>query len=83
MQTKIQGIFADAARDGIAYIEESILCGENQSRIPVEGGGVGLDIDGRQLVVFSLRDITYRKQLQSQLQQAQKMEAMGSLADIT
>jgi PAS domain S-box-containing protein len=77
---KIQGIFADAARDGIAYIEESILCGENQSRIPVEGGGVGLDIDGRQLVVFSLRDITYRKQLQSQLQQAQKMEAMGSLA---
>lgn len=77
---KILGIFADAARDGTAYIQESVLHGENQSRIPVEGGGVGLDMDGRRHVLFSLRDISYRKQLQSQLQQAQKLEAMGSLA---
>jgi PAS domain S-box-containing protein len=78
--TRILGIFADAAKDGMAYIEESALHGENQSHIPVEGGAVGLDMDGRRHVVFSLRDISYRKQLQSQLQQAQKMEAMGSLA---
>ena len=77
---KIQGAFANAARDGIGYIEESVLCGENQSRIPVEGGGVGLDMDGCRHVVFSLRDISHQKQLQTQLRQAQKMEAMGSLA---
>ena len=77
---KIHGAFANAARNGIAHIEESVLRGENQSRIPVEGGGVGLDMDGCRHVVFSLRDISHRKQLQSQLQQAQKMEAMGSLA---
>jgi PAS domain S-box-containing protein len=77
---KIDRAVADAAKDGIAYIEESVLLGENRERIPVEGGCVGLDIDGCRHVVFSLRDISYRKQLQAQLQQAQKMEAMGSLA---
>ncbi|BBO71274.1 hypothetical protein DSCA_52040 [Desulfosarcina alkanivorans] len=77
---KILGVFSDAARDGIAYFNESVLRGDNQSFIPVEGGGVGLEMDGRRHVIFSLRDISYRKQLQSQLQQAQKMEAMGSLA---
>ncbi len=77
---KIDKAVADAANHGIAYIDESVLIGENQARIPVEGGCVGLDIDGCRHVVFSLRDISYRKQLQAQLQQAQKMEAMGSLA---
>jgi small GTP-binding protein/PAS domain S-box-containing protein len=76
---KIDNAVADAAREGIAYIEESVLMGENRERIPVEGGCVGLDIDGCRHVVFSLRDMSYRKQLQIQLQQAQKMEAMGSL----
>lgn len=77
---KIQGAFTDAARDGMAYIEDAILREKKHTRIPVEGGGVGLDMDGSRHVIFSLRDISHRKQLQSQLQQAQKMEAMGSLA---
>ena len=77
---KIRSALANAVRDGIAYIEESVINGEDQSFIQVEGGGVGLDMDGCRHVVFSLRDISHRKQLQSQLQQAQKMEAMGSLA---
>ncbi|WP_372682133.1 ATP-binding protein [Desulfosarcina sp.] len=77
---KIHSAFAHAAREGIAYIEESVINGENQTLIQVEGGGVGLDMDGCRHVVISLRDISHRKQLQSQLQQAQKMEAMGSLA---
>lgn len=38
---KIHGAFADAVRDGTAYIEESVLRGKNQSPIPVEGGALG------------------------------------------
>ena len=77
---RIDRAVADAAHQGAVYIEESVLLGQEGSRIPVEGGGVGLDIDGCRHVVFSLRDISYRKQLQNQLQQSQKMEAIGSLA---
>ena len=77
---RIRRAVADAAGEGAVYFEESILLGKEGLRIPVEGGVVGLDIDGARHVAFSLRDISYRKQLQTQLQQSQKMEAIGSLA---
>jgi PAS domain S-box-containing protein len=77
---KVTTALANAARSGSVYVDEMVLWGKGRSRIPVEGGGVGVDMDGRRHVVFSFRDISHRKQLQIQLQQSQKMEAMGSLA---
>jgi PAS domain S-box-containing protein len=38
------------------------------------------NVGGRQCVIAAVRDITERKQLEAQLRQAQKMEAIGQLA---
>ncbi len=48
--------------------------------VPVEAGGAALTIGTQRYGLVSFRDITERKQLQTQLQQAQKMEAIGTLA---
>ncbi len=48
--------------------------------VPVEAGGAALTIGKQSYGLVSFRDITERKQLQTQLQQAQKMEAIGTLA---
>jgi PAS domain S-box-containing protein len=46
---------------------------------PVEITATYLNFDGREFVCTFARDITTRKQLESQLRQSQKMEAVGQL----
>lgn len=66
--------------EGMAHIDETSLHRDEHSVIPVEGGCVRLEMDGDRHVVFSFHDVSYRKTLQFQLQQTQKMEAIGTLA---
>ena len=47
---------------------------------PVEISSNVIEIKGEKFILAVVRDITDRKQLQGQLQQAQKMEAIGQLA---
>jgi PAS domain S-box-containing protein len=47
---------------------------------PVEIKANRLVLDGRMTVVAAIRDISERQQLEAQLRQAQKMEAIGQLA---
>ncbi len=49
-------------------------------RIPVEINSHLIDLDGKPAVLSISRDITERKQLEEQLRQAHKMEAIGKLA---
>ncbi len=64
----------------IGFLGEIQVKGTAIHPIPVEAGGVALKIGGQRYGLVSFRDITERKQLQTQLQQAQKMEAIGTLA---
>ncbi|RME33569.1 MAG: PAS domain S-box protein [Gammaproteobacteria bacterium] len=50
------------------------------SRFPVELRLKRLEVAGQTLVIAVLRDLTERRQLETQLQQAQKLEAIGQLA---
>ncbi len=48
--------------------------------IPVELSCKRIDYDGRPAILSIARDITRRKEMETQLRQAQKMEAIGTLA---
>ena len=50
------------------------------SEVPVEASCADFEMDGRQLRLFSLRDVSSRRELEDRLRMAQKMEAIGRLA---
>ncbi|MEP0846853.1 MAG: PAS domain S-box protein [Phycisphaerae bacterium] len=60
-------------------MELSILRADGQ-RVVVEATSVPTRFDGEDAVLTTLRDVTERRQLEQQLRQAQKMEAIGRLA---
>ncbi len=62
------------------FIGEIQVRRQGEGPVPVEAGGAVLTIGAQRYGLVSFRDITERKQLQVQLQQAQKMEAIGTLA---
>ncbi|MGD9096757.1 MAG: PAS domain S-box protein, partial [Desulfobacterales bacterium] len=62
------------------FIGEIQVQRQGGTPVPVEAGGAALTIGAQRYGLVSFRDITERKHLQVQLQQAQKMEAIGTLA---
>ena len=64
--------------DRILFESESFK--KDGSTIPVEVTAVVFKYKGKPAILSVARDVTERKQLESQLQQSQKMEAIGRLA---
>ncbi len=77
---KVQGLLQNLPDREIEFLGEIQVKGTAIHPTPVEAGGVALTLGGQRYGLISFRDITERKQLQTQLQQAQKMEAIGTLA---
>ena len=66
-------------KDGSVVFETDFLK-KNGELINAEASSSLLEIGGKKVVQAIIRDITERKQLEEQLRQAQKMEAIGRLA---
>lgn len=56
------------------------LCGKNGVKTDVEINFASIQHNGKESVILSVRDIGERKELEKQLIQSQKMEAIGKLA---
>jgi PAS domain S-box-containing protein len=72
--------FAEAARIGTATVSDLSLRGAGGRRIPVEISTSSVEIGGRRVLQGIYRDVSERRQLEEQLRQTQKIEAIGRLA---
>lgn len=61
-------------------IYETLIRNKNGQEIPLELTATGCKIQGKPTLIGFFREITQRKLLESQLVQAQKLEAIGQLA---
>lgn len=68
----------DLGRTGMRV--ETWLLRRDGSRVAVELSTSMLEVGGQKMVLVLIRDITERQQLEEQLRQTQKMEAIGTLA---
>ncbi|HTE04908.1 MAG TPA: PAS domain S-box protein [Planctomycetota bacterium] len=76
-----QALIGRARRGGGTVRAELHLLARDGSRIPVEVSSHTIDHDGRPYgILCSARDRRQRQELEAQLQQSQKMEAIGRLA---
>ena len=67
-------------RDSAEYISEYRLIHRDGTPIPVEMSSRIIEYDGEPALLATMRDLTERRQLEDQLRQSQKMEAVGQLA---
>ena len=67
-------------RKGGSYVSESIHRRKDGSEFPVEILTTYVEFEGRKYACGFARDVTEKKRLEEQLRQAQKMEAIGTLA---
>ncbi len=62
------------------HLWETTLLTKHGKRVSVENNSHMIDLSGKPVLLCISRDISQRKQLEQQLLQAQKMEAIGKLA---
>jgi PAS domain S-box-containing protein len=62
------------------FLYEAVHVTKSSKEICVENNAHLIELDGKSAVLYISRDITQRKQLEFQLRQSQKMEAIGKLA---
>jgi two-component system cell cycle sensor histidine kinase/response regulator CckA len=62
------------------FLYEAVHVTKSGKEISVENNAHLIDLNGKSAILYISRDITKRKQLEVQLRQAQKMEAIGKLA---
>ena len=67
-------------RSGGPFVTESVQRRKDGTEFPVEIATTYVRFGGRELACGFARDITEKKTLEAQLRQAQKMEAIGTLA---
>ncbi|MDJ0876720.1 MAG: response regulator [Desulfobacterales bacterium] len=77
---RLAGLLHRLPEGELEFIGEIQVRQQGGTPVPVEAGGVTLSIGSQRFGLVSFRDITERKHLETQLQQAQKMEAIGTLA---
>jgi two-component system, cell cycle sensor histidine kinase and response regulator CckA len=68
------------AADGWGMLYEAVHRRKDGSTFPVEVSSRSAAVNGKHILINITRDITERKKLEQQLLQAQKMEAIGTLA---
>ncbi len=71
---------AELRKTGVYRNFESVHLRRGGSTFPVLINSTLIALEGRKVVLSLTRDITERKQLEEQLRQSQKMEAVGQLA---
>jgi len=59
---------------------EAVMTSKNSNKTEIEISHAPFVYEGRPAEIVSVRDLSERKELENQLQQAQKMEAIGTLA---
>jgi two-component system cell cycle sensor histidine kinase/response regulator CckA len=75
----VAGRFARMLETGYVHDSSSVLRPDGRT-IPIEISASRVDVGGGPLVLAIVRDVSERRQLENQLRQSQKMEAVGQLA---
>jgi signal transduction histidine kinase/CheY-like chemotaxis protein len=78
---RVDATVREAVSAGTEFnLEYRLQAGDRGWRWFRSNGRVRINVQGRQRVFSAIADVTERRSLESQLQQAQKMEALGQLA---
>ncbi|MBU0996385.1 MAG: PAS domain S-box protein [Proteobacteria bacterium] len=77
---RYQDIFRNHIKTGKINTENLFVVNRKGQHIPVQINANTLEIEGKKIIQFVFRDITEFKNVEEQLRQAQKMEAIGTLA---